>query len=154
MTVRTSRKTVTFARPFSLRIDRCNRPAPTRGDRRGVASGFVVSRLRRIATPIFLRRSAAGRSWRSWPTSIRSSCKQIRKMPAGTPRRYHGGYLDQDTAEEPEDRAGRRPGILDLLIRVRSAARCCVVNGALRRIWREASLQIGRASPSGGAWQL
>jgi hypothetical protein len=87
MTVHTSRKTVTFARPFSLSGIKVQ-PAGTytvETDEE-LLPGLSFPAYRRIATLIYLAREAAGRSWSRWPTSIRWSCKQFRKgMPACTP---------------------------------------------------------------------
>ena len=87
MTVRTSRKSVTFTQPFSLSGFDEVQPAGTytvETDEE-LLPGLSFPAYRRVATLIFLR-SRGGALVRRWPTSIRWSCKQLRKgMPAGTP---------------------------------------------------------------------
>ena len=88
MTVRTSRKSVTFTQPFSLSgIDEVQ-PAGTytvETDEE-LLPGLSFPAYRRVATLIFLRSRGGGPIVRRWPTSIRWSCKQLRKgMPACTP---------------------------------------------------------------------
>ncbi len=88
MTVRTSRKSVTFAQPFSLSgIDEVQ-PAGTytvETDEE-LLPGLSFPAYRRIATLIFLRSRGGGPVVEEVATSIRWSCKQLRKgMPACTP---------------------------------------------------------------------
>ena len=88
MSVRTSRKTVTFTRPFSLTgIDEVQPAGPyTVETDEEELPGSVVPRLpaRRDPDPPAL--ASLGRSWRRPSTSIRWSCRQLRKkMPASKP---------------------------------------------------------------------
>ena len=88
MTVRTSRKTVTFTRPFSLSGIGQVQPAGTytvETDEE-LLPGLSLPAYRRIATLMVLRSRGGGRRWRRWSTSIRRSCRQLRKgMPACIP---------------------------------------------------------------------
>ena len=119
MTVRTSRKSVTFTQPFSLSGFDEVQPAGTytvETDEE-LLPGLSFPAYRRIASLIFLR-SRGGGSWRL-PTSICWSCKQLRKgMPACTPSpAITAAISTRTTGGELKIAPVRCAGGLDLLIR-------------------------------------
>ena len=125
MTVRTSRKSVTFTQPFSLTgIDEVQ-PAGTytvETDEE-LLPGLSFPAYRRVATLIFLRREAAGRSWRRWSTSIARAASSSGKgcRPAHPRRLSQRLSRPEPRPHELTIAPARRPGGLDLLIRVRAA---------------------------------
>ena len=99
MTVRTSRKTVTFAQPFSLNgIDELQ-PAGTytvETDEE-LLPGLSFPAYRRIATLIFLRSQGGGAILEEVVNIDPLELQAAQERDAGrhTLAEYHGGYLDQ-----------------------------------------------------------
>ncbi len=102
MTVRTSRKSVTFARPFSLGgIDQVQ-PAGTYTveTEEEWLSGLSCPTYRRIATLIFLRLRGGGAIVEEVASIDPLELQAAQERDAGpqTLAGYHSGYLDQSNA--------------------------------------------------------
>jgi hypothetical protein len=96
MTARTSRKTVTFARPFSLSgIDKVQ-PAGTYTveTEEELLPGLSFPAYRRIATLIFLRSRGVEEVVSIDPLELQAA--QERDADRHTLADYHSGYLDQN----------------------------------------------------------
>ena len=135
MTVRTSRKSVTFTQPFSLSGFDEVQPAGTytvETDEE-LLPGLSFPAYRRVATLIFLR-SRGGGPCRGVANIDPLELQAAQERDAGlhTLADYHGGYLDQNNGRRTEDRASRCACGLDLLIRA-SAARPVAPLGSCRR---------------------
>jgi hypothetical protein len=100
MTVRTSRKSVTFTRPFSLSgIDEVQ-PAGTYTveTEEELLPGSSCPAYRRIATLIFLRLRGGGAIVEEVASidPLELQAAQERDVGRHTLAEYHGGYLDQN----------------------------------------------------------
>jgi len=96
MTVRTSRKSVTFTQPFSLSGFDEVQPAGTytvETDEE-LLPGLSFPAYRRVATLIFLRARGVGEVVNIDPLELQAA--QERDAGRHTLAEYHGGYLDQN----------------------------------------------------------